>query len=1329
MKQKVKKKLFFLLVSLLAVMSLFLSTHKNLLNVDNKIHADAGLLLKVEKNKIVANEDLVIQLTDVSETVDMNPVSLKVPPEFSYNEEKTNQLNNGTENGRINFKDEEQSMQIFWKEQGSKKNEIKLVFTVKEPSVYKFYASKRIGEIEEQSNEAMVEVIGNQQNSNLKEKIIVEHPSSLSKAAEVQEYEGEVSTWSEFVDAIKDPNSSEINLVSDLKRPATTAINNPGELKKEFTINGNGHTIDFGSGGTTRNGILLGVAAQPIRFILNDVVFIKTTNPTVPILNSVTGATGLGKNWSIEFNNVTTPITNTSGLVGAKNADIFFGGISNLNLTGATTHLDIKNLVFKPNSQYVSYSNGTSTNAAIIVNDGTIKTEANAKVEITNSGTKGIVLGGSTDSAITSSGIYGSVTDFSMDEKSSMKINANIYAYRTNVKNSFSMTGGANFEAIGSLATTVALAQDFSDNVGLPATINLSGQGTIFKVSTESKQTANYGAAMRVQGDGSVFNISDGAEFIGHSEFGTALQIQSLGSFFNVSSGAKLNLTQEGDNGYALGATLRFRIRGTQTFNVTDDAEVNIIKNSGATPAIRMYGVDNSINVMSGAKVKVHTIGNGVPSDGAGDTGNKAIYYTDNGAIFNLEGENSEVDIQADSGPAIISTGTSSITAGPNTVFKVRGKTGTASAGIFKTNTASIIVDNPLFYDFRNDRKGGGNIFNIPAGSIFKSTNSDLSVWKDGVNLDSDPTKNWALFNYELTGANFVTINDTNVPDEFNTGLDSYGSIGSTAYSRMSGNNATPIVDELRIPTNADKSVFGHVKIPIGQDGGRDAWTNEAYVVIKQTKIDGTSTEFTGDTIGIRDERSGLSVYGESERAGLFKIDLPNNTFLESSDKLEVVSAWRGSADAESPRVHQSLPEDLVAPSRVVQDLTPPLPAVIKNRNDINNTTKFYEGTGEVGALVTLLLNDEALVDDNGEIVKTTIDENGEWMIEIPRNFNGGDEVKVRLTDHSGHPNLEPTEVQLPSLDGMIGNINPKENYLFHDAIFEAATKIVIREIDPKVEFQQMVLNPLTNQPINKIVNGQQVKYRMTITNLIEHSSVVNLIIEDVLDNSLETVSNGAVFNKNAEIVGEVELVDGVVKATLNKGLLFSDVFTIEFETTVKKGVPLGTIISNRAYLSGETGNKDPVAATSNTTEIRVVEGVLQLEYASADLSFGKQKISSKQQFYLPESALNFKVNDTRVNQNNWNLTAKLVDSGLTGSTDGSRELPQSLIFRNIKGDIILNSNEKGIPVAGKEAKEGVTEFGWTPDDTEGLRLKINPGEAASQEYSWKIEWSLVDAP
>lgn len=116
MKQKVKKKLFFLLVSLLAVMSLFLSTHKNLLNVDNKIHADAGLLLKVEKNKIVANEDLVIQLTDVSETVDMNPVSLKVPPEFNYNEEKTNQLNNGTENGRINFKDEEQSMQIFWKE-------------------------------------------------------------------------------------------------------------------------------------------------------------------------------------------------------------------------------------------------------------------------------------------------------------------------------------------------------------------------------------------------------------------------------------------------------------------------------------------------------------------------------------------------------------------------------------------------------------------------------------------------------------------------------------------------------------------------------------------------------------------------------------------------------------------------------------------------------------------------------------------------------------------------------------------------------------------------------------------------------------------------------------------------------------------------------------------------------------------------------------------------------------------------------------------------------------------------------------------------------------
>lgn len=60
--------------------------------------------------------------------------------------------------------------------------------------------------------------------------------------------------------------------------------------------------------------------------------------------------------------------------------------------------------------------------------------------------------------------------------------------------------------------------------------------------------------------------------------------------------------------------------------------------------------------------------------------------------------------------------------------------------------------------------EAGGYVFNVNNGSTFKSIQSDLSVWARGDNLDGDPVKNWSLFDYQLSGANFVRIDSTNVP-------------------------------------------------------------------------------------------------------------------------------------------------------------------------------------------------------------------------------------------------------------------------------------------------------------------------------------------------------------------------------------------------------------------------------------------------------------------------------------------------------------------------------------------------------------------------------------
>ncbi|MEG0783715.1 MAG: isopeptide-forming domain-containing fimbrial protein, partial [Carnobacterium sp.] len=275
------------------------------------------------------------------------------------------------------------------------------------------------------------------------------------------------------------------------------------------------------------------------------------------------------------------------------------------------------------------------------------------------------------------------------------------------------------------------------------------------------------------------------------------------------------------------------------------------------------------------------------------------------------------------------------------TSIKLRGNTYSKAVGIFiSTGISTINVNRSLLFDFRNDRTAGGGIFSVQNESTFTSTQSDLSVWAHGANLDGDPSKNWSLFDYKLIGANFTKIDSTNVPNEFNTGANSFGSTGASAYSRMTGGKARAVVDELRAPTNADKSIFGHVTIPLDGENGRDAFTDEAFVVVKLTKANGKSQELTGRTIGKNNNNPGLSVYGEASRGGMFKIPVPNNVFLETGDTIEVVRAWRGGADPNSKRVHLSLPEDLVAPNRTTFDITPPNPAVITNSRVVDNATK-----------------------------------------------------------------------------------------------------------------------------------------------------------------------------------------------------------------------------------------------------------------------------------------------------------------------------------------------------------------------------------------------------
>nr|WGD97684.1 hypothetical protein P5627_19685 [Bacillus safensis] len=63
------------------------------------------------------------------------------------------------------------------------------------------------------------------------------------------------------------------------------------------------------------------------------------------------------------------------------------------------------------------------------------------------------------------------------------------------------------------------------------------------------------------------------------------------------------------------------------------------------------------------------------------------------------------------------------------TTFIAEGRTRDINNGIFNAGLATVKVDEPKFYDFRNNRSGGGSIFQLNSSSTFTSTSSDLAVW------------------------------------------------------------------------------------------------------------------------------------------------------------------------------------------------------------------------------------------------------------------------------------------------------------------------------------------------------------------------------------------------------------------------------------------------------------------------------------------------------------------------------------------------------------------------------------------------------------------------
>ncbi|WP_159521965.1 immunoglobulin-like domain-containing protein, partial [Erysipelothrix urinaevulpis] len=823
----------------------------------------------------------------------------------------------------------------------------------------------------------------------------------------------EVSTWENFKKAYDDPSVSEINLSGDITSNSNLNITRSTSLK----INGNGHTIDS----RTHTGYLFRIrsTSTPQVFELNNVVFNHANNYV--IYQTTTDS----NNWTYNFNNISnTGSQYPNSIITAQEATV--------NITGDLT-----------------WANNAGNNT-IVAKDINVN---NAKLIITGTGnnrafyTQRISFVNTTATVSTQYNVIDA--NINNTEESFVKVKNSKLDFTT------------KYTGAGPEQSTILLGRNNNQNkvrleitegsvLNVQVNGNGYGDGRHAGIAIAGDNRNSVGSGVLVNG-GSKVNIKSMKNgdatpgFVSQISEGADIVIEGSGTVFDIWQ----NVT---DNQYR--AAMRFFIVGGQKLYIKDKAELNIHSEGGRSPSVRMYGQANEFNVSGGSKVNIKNKGDGTDRN-PGTNDNVAIVFTGgnntNSSKFVTTGVGTEMNIISDHGAAVYSNDALDIEAGKDTIYVARGTTSSATQGIFGVSRLQFTTDSPLYYDFANTRSGGGLVFSgMHSSSTYKSQESDLAVWLSGDNVFGDPHRSWPLFSFELSDAKLGTIVDTDQKTEFNS--QTFGSMAD--YSRINGNNSYPTIDWLRTPEDTDRYIFGHAIVPegmntnsTGSQGGRDAWTDEVWVSMRETKKDGTIREFNAQlknelpTRGKSNTEPGVEVYEQGYLGGVFYIDLGEGNLAEIGDKYEVLSAYRGTPDlAENRKRYVTAP----FPNEVtVIDKTPPNPASISN--NLYAYMNVVEGTSdEPGSRVTVKINgefvtggtsiDPALWPEDGR-VNTVVGTDGKWRIELPagKSFNAEDVVQIILTDK-------------------LGNSNPVTTKDYHDTTFIKGTETIVEDLNFTLE-------------------------------------------------------------------------------------------------------------------------------------------------------------------------------------------------------------------------------------------------------------------------------------
>lgn len=490
------------------------------------------------------------------------------------------------------------------------------------------------------------------------------------------------------------------------------------------------------------------------------------------------------------------------------------------------------------------------------------------------------------------------------------------------------------------------------------------------------------------------------------------------------------------------------RSAGEESIFLIDNATVNILEATGTQiGGLSMMEDNSTIKVQNSASLKIKANG----SSSANAFANFGIrFFTastntkDNNNLFIKD--QASVEIEAPFGPAVTMANNHLIRHYGQIVvenlasFKAIASPVTAGSGVVYAGGVDFHVNNPLYIELTNNN-GQNPVFHFSfadGSTVFSGINSPLTLWRIRDDHQADPwleiEKVDFAFSSTTNSVSGLTMNLTYTSDEEKLNSSLVGSLGN--YSRIVIDNTDwGIADELYVPTDADKKIYGHLSVPNGLNSTRSARDNEVEVEVEVKRITGETETHVAKSVGHTEGSPGISIYGEEPRGGLFEINLKQ--YLQAGDTVRITRVELTSGALTEGYDHQIL-TDTVETFPIV----PPIPAEFTSAFILIHS-QTLEGVSEnkdVAVLATI----------NGEWLDTKdveIDPDGRFTIDLSHlSLAEDDEIQVFLQDNNGSAQ-EANVSNPPATNNKQGNINPATQLTFRDTTFPAAP--IIKVVGP----------------------------------------------------------------------------------------------------------------------------------------------------------------------------------------------------------------------------------------------------------------------------------------